>query len=378
MNASIANYTGFQLVTSSDFFTIDHNTGVITTTKPIDYETDPTRINMSLIAYPIDETCKFEVQAEDRDSGQNANLTFTLAGPSAASFSVDRFSGVVTVADSLSLDRENSSVHQLYNLYEGGRGFFTINNSTGQIRTTQALDREQFQAFNVTILAYDRGSPQLIASTTVRVDVQDENDNAPVFEELNYLVNLDEGNSCASSSILTVKASDADAGQNADISYSIDTDLLLIDSTTGEIRCDVSGLDYENVTQRDFIVSVVARDQGSPPLNHTAFIRLIVRQKKKDSSDILCQSDFEFSYPETYCNSSSQIIGNLTLAPRTAALNPSVSLVTSDVPFRLDLNVTGGTIPLLCNGSLDKEENEKYDGIFAKVEANGWRNYASR
>jgi len=49
-----------------------------------------------------------------------------------------------------------------------------------------ALDRESRERYNVTLAAFDGGSPPLNGSTSVNIIIDDANDNAPVFERAVY------------------------------------------------------------------------------------------------------------------------------------------------------------------------------------------------
>ena len=65
---------------------------------------------------------------------------------------------------------------------------------------------------------YDGGSPPLATTVTVVINIDDINDNAPVFEKSSYEVPLGEGTS-PGETILTVVAIDID--QNDELTYQI-------------------------------------------------------------------------------------------------------------------------------------------------------------
>ena len=65
----------------------------------------------------------------------------------------------------------------------------------------------------------DGGYPTLYDIATVFVQVSDINDHPPVFEEEQYQLQVPENQ--PQSSIITIAASDLDAGVNADINYRI-------------------------------------------------------------------------------------------------------------------------------------------------------------
>ncbi|GAB1301600.1 Protocadherin alpha 1 [Apodemus speciosus] len=83
-----------------------------------------------------------------------------------------------------------------------------------------ALDRETTADYKVVVTARDGGSPSLWATASVSVEVADVNDNAPTFAQPEYTVFVKENNP-PGAHIFTVSAVDADAQENALVSYSL-------------------------------------------------------------------------------------------------------------------------------------------------------------
>lgn len=67
-------------------------------------------------------------------------------------------------------------------------GLFAIDSNLGSLTIVRHLDYEAVQRHSLTITASDAGIPSLSANLTVLVEVQDVNDNAPVFEQTEYNV----------------------------------------------------------------------------------------------------------------------------------------------------------------------------------------------
>ncbi|XP_021572415.1 protocadherin beta-16-like [Carlito syrichta] len=86
--------------------------------------------------------------------------------------------------------------------------------------TERALDREARSEYNVTITATDLGTPALKTQHHVTVRVSDVNDNAPAFTRAVYTLLVRENNRPALH-IGSVSATDADAGANAQVTYSL-------------------------------------------------------------------------------------------------------------------------------------------------------------
>jgi cadherin EGF LAG seven-pass G-type receptor 1 len=61
-------------------------------------------------------------------------------------------------------------------------GAFSVDATSGVVRTAKPLDRESMSDYELTALAIDRGSPPMTGYTTVSVRVEDVNDSPPVFE----------------------------------------------------------------------------------------------------------------------------------------------------------------------------------------------------
>ncbi|MPC84136.1 Protein dachsous [Portunus trituberculatus] len=90
----------------------------------------------------------------------------------------------------------------------------------GILMLAQELDYENIQKYTLVIGAKDRGVPRLASNLTVNLEVQDVNDNPPVFEREEYAVSVLESLP-ANSQFLQVTAHDKDTGNNARLTYTI-------------------------------------------------------------------------------------------------------------------------------------------------------------
>ncbi|XP_035524782.1 protocadherin alpha-4-like, partial [Morone saxatilis] len=82
------------------------------------------------------------------------------------------------------------------------------------------LDREIVSEYNVTITATDEGSPPLYSTAVITVQISDINDNTPRFPEANINIYVRE-NSKVGDIITRTTAEDADATENAKLTYSL-------------------------------------------------------------------------------------------------------------------------------------------------------------
>ncbi|OCT88399.1 hypothetical protein XELAEV_18017030mg [Xenopus laevis] len=161
-----------------------------------------------------------------------------------------------------------------------------------QIITTSALDRELAPFYNVTILATDRGSPQLSNKKSIVLDISDVNDNPPVFMKSIYYAYLPENN-LPGVSIYRVHASDTDSGDNAKVIYSIsstnteDTSIssyISINIETGVLYAQRS-FDYEQ--HKEFKMEIIAKDNGFPSLSTNATLIICIIDQNDNTPTVL-------------------------------------------------------------------------------------------
>uniref|UniRef100_A0A8D1H6G5 Cadherin domain-containing protein n=1 Tax=Sus scrofa TaxID=9823 RepID=A0A8D1H6G5_PIG len=147
--------------------------------------------------------------------------------------------------------------------------------------TERPLDREERAEYNITISVSDLGTPRRHTQHNLTVRVADVNDNAPAFSQPAYTLRVRENNSPALH-IGTVRATDADAGANAQLTYSLLppsdphlplASLVAINPDTGQLFA-LRALDYEALRAFDF--QVRAADRGAPALSSQARVRVLV------------------------------------------------------------------------------------------------------
>ncbi|NXA26328.1 PCDGA protein, partial [Ibidorhyncha struthersii] len=161
-----------------------------------------------------------------------------------------------------------------------------------RVVTSRELDREEVSAYNVTVRASDGGSPSLWSSAVLALRVLDVNDNAPVFAEARYSARLPENNA-AGALVLTVRASDADWGQNARVRYRLWegrvrgaplSSYVSVQAETGALYA-LRSFDYEEV--REVGLWVRAEDGGAPPLSSNVSVRLVIVDENDNAPQVL-------------------------------------------------------------------------------------------
>uniref|UniRef100_A0ACB8FH05 Uncharacterized protein n=1 Tax=Sphaerodactylus townsendi TaxID=933632 RepID=A0ACB8FH05_9SAUR len=141
---------------------------------------------------------------------------------------------------------------------------FSIDPSTGLISTRRSLDREEQAEHLLTVYARDGGVPPRQAKVSVRILVADENDHSPAFQSDACALEVPENQSQVE--VITVCATDHDAGENSRLSYQLtagdpEKDFAL-NPVSGKLHT-TRGLDRERVSR--YVLTVQACDHGSPP-----------------------------------------------------------------------------------------------------------------
>ncbi|XP_027402035.1 protocadherin alpha-10 isoform X11 [Bos indicus] len=155
-----------------------------------------------------------------------------------------------------------------------------------------SLDREKVSEYALTLIAKDRGSPSLSTTASVSVEVADVNDNAPVFAQPEYTVFVKENNP-PGCHIFTVSARDADAQENALVSYSLVerrvgeramSSYVSVHAESGKVYA-LQPLDHEELELLQFQVG--ARDAGVPPLGSNVTLQVFVLDENDNAPALL-------------------------------------------------------------------------------------------
>ncbi|KAM6356952.1 LOW QUALITY PROTEIN: uncharacterized protein FN964_006020 [Alca torda] len=161
-----------------------------------------------------------------------------------------------------------------------------------RVVTVEQLDREAVSEYNVTVQASDGGSPSLWSGAVLSLRVLDVNDNAPVFAEARYSARVPENNA-AGALVLTVRAADADWGQNARVRYRLCegrvrgaplSSYVSVQAETGALYA-LRSFDYEEV--REVGLWVRAEDGGAPALSSNVSVRLVIVDENDNAPQVL-------------------------------------------------------------------------------------------
>ncbi|XP_044060643.1 protocadherin gamma-A11-like isoform X20 [Siniperca chuatsi] len=192
----------------------------------------------------------FTVKARDADWNQNARVSYILEGSSVNGVPVS--------------------------------SYVSVSADSGVIHAVRSFDYEQIKDFHFRVKAQDGGSPPLSSNATVKIMIQDQNDNPP-----QVLYPVQTGGSLVAEMVprsadvgylvTKVVAVDVDSGQNAWLSYKLqkaaDRALFEVGLQNGEIRTVRQVTDKDAVKQR---LTVIVEDNGQPSRSATVIVNVAV------------------------------------------------------------------------------------------------------
>ncbi|KAI4023065.1 protocadherin alpha 2 [Homo sapiens] len=228
--------------------------------KLVDINDNTPEVSITSLSLPISENASLGtvialITVSDRDSGTNGHVTCSL------------------------------TPHVPFKLVSTFKNYYSL-------VLDSALDRESVSAYELVVTARDGGSPSLWATTSVSIEVADVNDNAPAFAQPEYTVFVKENNP-PGCHIFTVSAWDADAQENALVSYSLVerrvgeralSSYVSVHAESGKVYA-LQPLDHEEVELLQFQVS--ARDAGVPPLGSNVTLQVFVLDENDNAPALL-------------------------------------------------------------------------------------------
>ncbi|XP_006921548.1 protocadherin-11 X-linked isoform X6 [Pteropus alecto] len=238
------------------------------------------------------------------------------------------------------------------------------------LETAAYLDYESTREYAIKLLAADAGKPPLNQSSMLLVKIKDENDNAPVFTQPFISISVPENNS-PGAQLTKISATDADTGRNAEISYLLGIDApseFNLDHRTG-ILTAVKKLDREK--QEKYSFTVLAKDNGIPPLITNATV-LVTVLDQNDNSPIFTHNEYNFYVPENLPRHGT--VGLITVTDPDYGENSAVTLSILDVNDDFTIDPQSGVIR--PNISFDREKQESYT-FYVKAEDGGRVSHSS-
>uniref|UniRef100_A0A4X1SME6 Cadherin domain-containing protein n=1 Tax=Sus scrofa TaxID=9823 RepID=A0A4X1SME6_PIG len=221
-----------------------------------------------------------------------------------------------------------------------------------------ALDREEEAVHHLVLVALDGGDPVKSGTSRIRVVVQDVNDNAPVFTQPEYRVSVPE-NTPVGTRILTVTATDADEGYNAQVAYFLEktpeeaSEVFELKSSSGEITITKS-LDYEDAKLHE--IDIEAQD-GPGLLTRTKVIVMVL--DVNDNAPEFYMTSATSSVPED--SPPGTVIALFNVHDRDSGQNAFITCsLPENLPFKLEKSVDNYH-RLVTARVLDREQVSSYN-----------------
>ncbi|XP_076020959.1 protocadherin alpha-3-like [Genypterus blacodes] len=277
----------------SDIFDINSETGEITVKGQLDYEDTPVyEVRVQAVDQgtpPRRAHTKLLIEITDVNDNVPEIAVTSLMTPVKEDAELGEIVALITVSDK---DGGHNGITNCKVL--GSVPFKLLSNYKNDysLVVDGPLDRESSPVYNVTISATDEGSPPLSSVSVITVHVSDVNDNAPRFIERVVNVYVKE-NSPVGSVISTIKASDPDSGENANLAYSLlnssprnipVSSMVNINSDTGDI-ISLQSFNYEEIQSIQF--KVQATDSGVPPLSSNVTVNVFILDENDNNPVIL-------------------------------------------------------------------------------------------
>ncbi|XP_023594649.1 cadherin-10 isoform X2 [Trichechus manatus latirostris] len=364
-------------------FIIDEKTGDIHATRRIDreekafYTLRAQAINRRTLR-PVEPESEFVIKIHDINDNEPTfpEEIYTATVPEMSVVGTSVVQVTATDADDPSY---GNSARVIYSILQG-QPYFSVEPETGIIRTALPnMNRENREQYQVVIQAKDMGGQMggLSGTTTVNITLTDVNDNPPRFPQNTIHLRVLES-SPVGTAIGSVKATDADTGENAEVEYRIidgdGTDMfdIITEKDTQEGIITVKKpLDYES--RRLYTLKVEAENTHVDPrfyylgpFKDTTIVKISIEDV--DEPPVFSRSSYLFEVHED--------IEVGTIIGTVMARDPDSS--SSPIRFSLDrhtdldriFNIHSGNGSLYTSKPLDRELSQWHNLTVIAAEIN--------
>ncbi|KAL5279010.1 hmr-1.2 family protein [Megaselia abdita] len=264
-------------------FEVDERSGVVRTRG-----TDLFQLDMEYVLYvkaedqngKVDDR-RFQSTPEERLSivgGKRAPQFYMPSYEAEIPENQKKDSDIISVKAKSFADRE---IRYTLKAQGQGAGTFNIGPSSGVVKLAKELDFEDLRQPHVysLVVTATEDSGGFSTSVELTIRVTDVNDNAPKFELPDYQAHNVDEDIPLGTSILKVKAMDADSGANAEIEYLVSDEHFAVD--TNGIIVNNKQLDADN-NNAYYEFMVTAKDKGEPSKSGQATVRVYTKNKNDE------------------------------------------------------------------------------------------------
>ncbi|XP_049331029.1 protocadherin beta-16-like [Astyanax mexicanus] len=270
------------------------------------------------------------------------------------------------IAKDLGLNLNNLAARKARIDAEGTRRkYCDINVNSGELTVSERIDREGLCGKKpVCILKQELVLENPLESHRININVQDVNDNSPVFKK--EVIKLEIGESADKGSrFLLEEAHDADIGTNSVQTYTLSRNehfsLAVSSKTGGRISCElVLDEELDRELKNDVTLILTAVDGGTPPRSGTVTIHVTVLDAN-DNAPLFTKSVYKVSLPEN--SPIDTLVATVSATDADEGVNGEVlyefSHVSENGLTTFSLNPNSGQI--LLAESLDSEDESSFE-----------------
>uniref|UniRef100_A0A670J3V0 Cadherin domain-containing protein n=1 Tax=Podarcis muralis TaxID=64176 RepID=A0A670J3V0_PODMU len=290
-----------QAPAAAALFQLDPLSGALSVRAPLDHERQAA-LELLVLARdlgepPLSASCVVSVAVEDANDNepvfQHQVYNASLAEHAPAGHCLLQVKAT---------DRDSGNFgHIEYFLYDGFHNYekskaFQIDPSSGHICVSQDIDKEEDPStYDLLVKAVDGGG--LSAQAFVRIEIEDINDNHPVFDPAAYTTSIS-SHTQPGTEIISVVATDKDSGIYGVVTYELlpgdFSSLFTVDTSTGIIYLIAS---LSNVEHTSVLLAVSARDGGGLGSTVNAVVTVKILQTAVAPA-VFERSRYTFSIPE--------------------------------------------------------------------------------
>lgn len=285
-------------------------------------EFSQTKINVSLSENSPPRTLVAMLTAADHDQGTNGSVTYTM----------------------------HPVVQQRY------PDAFALDSLSGQLTTRTKLDREKISNYEIQVIAKDQGVPAQSSTATVFLNVLDVNDNSPEFYPQKYFISVPDDVKIGTS-LLKITATDLDEGENAIITYKLESggeNLFSVDAWSGVVT--IRG-NLRTSQKQIYRLKISAKDHGDKRASEDALVE-IIRDTAMEELHFDNYLGYDFKILEDHDDKPIKIereVGRVRVRSNEVV---SYSIVYGDPRHSFKIDEHSGKIATASK--IDREVTEKY------------------
>ncbi|XP_068133847.1 protocadherin gamma-B5-like isoform X29 [Hyperolius riggenbachi] len=273
-------------------------------------------------------------------------------------------SAVGNIATDLGLNTKELSLRHFHIVSRGKMQHFTVNLETGELYVTDRIDREGLCGIKQNcFISFEAVIENPLHLYTIKVEIQDVNDNAPSFSKDVFDIVISES-ALPGAQLVLGHAQDMDSGTNSVQRYAIDENMFF---TLGE-KVASDGIKYPELVlekaldrekQSSFRFTLTALDGGDPPKTGTAVINIQVHDVN-DNFPKFDRDTYEINLSEN--SPKGFVIVQLHATDRDEGSNAQITYSLSNIPenARDIFTIDSKSGSIMVTGDIDFETIEEF------------------